>query len=76
MGPDHIVFLPEDKFTHGRQARRADVTLPPTHLTLGVVVSLKAKLETVLVWMTQSAHGKGVEFHRKSATNQRQHNKR
>jgi hypothetical protein len=75
-GPDHLVFLPEDKFVHSRQARRADSSRFPQHSTLGVVVRFEAKSETVFVLIAQTARGCGAEFHSKSASNQRQHNKR
>ena len=75
-GPDHLVFLPEDKFVNSRQARWADSTRLSPRSALGVVIRLEAKVETVFVLLAQSAKGGGVEFHSKSASNQRQHNKR
>jgi hypothetical protein len=71
MGPDHLVFLPEDKFIHSRQACRADSSRFPQHSTLGVVVRLEAKLITVFGLKAQRARGCGEEFHSKSASNQR-----
>jgi hypothetical protein len=75
-GPDHLVFLPEDKFVHDCQSRWADLNRLPPYSTLGVVVRLEAKVEAVFVLTPQSGQGGGVEFHGKSASNQRQYNKR
>jgi hypothetical protein len=75
-GPDHLVFLPEDKFVNNRRARWADSSRVPQHSTLGVVVRLEAKFESVFVLMAQTAQGGGVEFDSESASNQRQHKKR
>jgi hypothetical protein len=62
-GPDHHVFLPEDKFVNSRQACWADSTWLSLWSVLGVVIRLETKVEAVFVLMTQSAKGGGVKFH-------------
>jgi hypothetical protein len=75
-GPDHLVFLPEDKFTHSPRVQCADSIQLAARAILTVVVSLEAKLEAVLVFFHLWSPDSGEEFNSKSARNQRQNKKR
>ena len=48
-GPDHLVFLPEDKFVHNRQAGRADSTRLLAWVVRGLMRRLDTQVETMLV---------------------------
>jgi hypothetical protein len=75
-GPDHIVFLPEDKSNLSRRSRWADSTRLPAQALLGVMVRLAAQMETVFVLRARKGPGGGVEFKGQSASNQRYDTKR
>jgi hypothetical protein len=75
-GPDHLVFLAEDKSVHSRRPAPAvstqlfAQTVPATGLCLG------AQVGTMLTLRVGRGPGSGVEFKGKSAGEQRQNTKR
>jgi hypothetical protein len=75
-GPDHIVFLPEDKSNLSRRSRWADSTRLSVQALLGVRVRLAAQMETAFVLRARKGPSGGAEFKGQSASNQRYDTKR
>ena len=71
-GPDHLVFLAEDKFVHSHHARLADSARRLPRAVLGVVVRLEAQVVTLFVLVAQRSSGLAKDLKNKSASNQRQ----
>jgi hypothetical protein len=75
-GPDHFVFLPEDKSVHSRRSRWANSTRLPAQALIGAAVRFAAWVETVFVLRAQRGAAGGVEFKEQAACDQRYNTKR
>ena len=75
-GPDHLVFLAEDKSVHSRQPPPADSEQLLAPKVRGAGVCLGAQMGTVFTVIAGRGPGDGVELKCKSAGEQRQNTKR
>jgi hypothetical protein len=60
--PDHLVFLPEDKFVHGDRAGQAGSTRFHTRAGLGAGRRFGARVETAFVLIAQWNPRGGIDF--------------